>query len=152
MPELDMVTIWLGLVVLFALVEMVTVGIVSIWFCFGALAAMLIAALDLSFSIQLGAFLVVSAVLLYFTRPIVYKIFKLKTVKTNADMMIGKTAIVQETIDNDSGLGRVKVESMDWSARSADKESIDIGEKVSVLRIEGNKLIVEKQKKQVTQD
>lgn len=145
MPELDMVTVWLILVVLCGLVEMLTAGIVSIWFCFGALAAMLAAAVNWSFPVQIGLFLVVSALLLAFTRPIVYKVFKLSPTKTNADALIGKTAVVQETIDNDNGLGRVKVEGKDWSARSDTGRILEPGEKVTVLRIEGIKLIVEKQ-------
>jgi membrane protein implicated in regulation of membrane protease activity len=148
MPELDMVTAWLVIVVVSGLIEMMTAGIVSIWFCFGALVAMLMAAFNLPFPLQMGAFLIVSALLLIFTRPIVYKVFKLKIEKTNADMMIGKTAIVQEKIDNDNGTGRVKVEGKDWSARTAVPGILEAGEKVTVLRIEGIKLIVEKKNKE----
>jgi membrane protein implicated in regulation of membrane protease activity len=62
---------------------------------------------------------------------------------TNADMMIGKEALVTEDIDNVEATGAVSVGGKVWTARSADGGRIKSGAVVSVLRIEGVKLIVE---------
>ncbi|MPM93780.1 hypothetical protein SDC9_140922 [bioreactor metagenome] len=141
----DMFTTWAVILVLLAVAEMMTVGLVSIWFCFGALVAMILAMLHVSLAFQVAAFLFVSIVLLILTRPILKNFLMKNKSNTNADMIIGKIAIVQERIDNDAAEGRVKVYGKDWAARSEDGSIVDAGEKVIVLRIEGVKLIVKKQ-------
>lgn len=89
-------------------------------------------------------FLVVSAIALYFTRPLVKKFVNNKVEPTNADMLIGKECRVVETIDNLSGTGAVYVDGKTWTARTADEEIIPEGQLVKAERIEGVKLIVSK--------
>jgi membrane protein implicated in regulation of membrane protease activity len=79
---------------------------------------------------------------LILTRPFVKKVLKAKRISTNADQVIGKTAVVIEDIDNDLAAGRVICMGLDWSARSVDGSRIKAGKKATVERIEGVKLIV----------
>lgn len=129
---------------LFAAGEAATVGLVSLWFAGGALAAMLAASLSAELWLQITVFLVVSAVLLYFTRPIVKKLLAGKNKETNLDRIIGKTVIVSETVDNDAETGRCTIAGVSWSLRSDDGSVIEQGEKVTVDRVEGVKLIVKR--------
>lgn len=141
MPWLPSV-VWLGLLILFALVEAATVGLISIWFAAGALVALLSTFFTDSVWIQIGIFLVVSAVALALMRPLAGKYMTPKNVATNADRAIGKEAVVTEEIDNLKGKGAVAVCGVTWTARSDDDRVIPAGETVTVLRIEGVKLFV----------
>ena len=79
---------------------------------------------------------------LYFTRPLVKKYVNSRSQPTNADMVIGKEALVTEAIDNVESAGAVAVGGKVWTARSENGEPIEVGSIVTVLRIEGVKLIV----------
>lgn len=140
--EFSMTTLWLIVMVLFLVVEAVTVGLVCIWFAAGALAALLCAMLGGGIWLQVVLFLVVSAVTLYFTRPLVRKYVNAKVEPTNADIVIGKECRVTETIDNIEGTGAVYVDGKTWTARSENDETIQRGTLVTALRIDGVKLIV----------
>ena len=142
--EMSMTTFWIIAMVVFLAIEAVTVGIVSVWFAIGALFAMVTAMLGANLWVQITVFLVVSAIALYFTRPLVKKFVNNKVEPTNADMLIGKECRVVETIDNLSGTGAVYVDGKTWTARTVDEEIIPEGQLVKAERIEGVKLIVSK--------
>lgn len=142
--EMSMTTFWILAMVVFLVIEAVTVGIVSVWFAIGALFAMVTAMLGANLWVQITVFLVVSAIALYFTRPLVKKFVNNKVEPTNADMLIGKECRVVETIDNLSGTGAVYVDGKTWTARTVDEEIIPKGQLVKAERIEGVKLIVSK--------
>lgn len=142
--EMSMTTFWIIAMVVFLVIEAVTVGIVSVWFAIGALFAMVTAMLGANLWVQITVFLVVSAIALYFTRPLVKKFVNNKIEPTNADMLIGKECRVVETIDNLSGTGAVYVDGKTWTARTVDEEIIPEGQLVKAERIEGVKLIVSK--------
>lgn len=139
-----MSTVWLVAAIVFAVLEAVTVGLTSVWFAVGALAALAAELLGATLWLQIVIFLLVSAVTLYFTRPLVKKYVNNKVEPTNADMLIGKECRVTETVDNISGTGAVYVDGKTWTARCDDEEIIPVGELVIAKRIEGVKLIVEK--------
>jgi len=142
--EMSMTTFWIIAMVVFLVIEAVTVGIVSVWFAIGALFAMVTAMLGANLWVQITVFLIVSAIALYFTRPLVKKFVNNKVEPTNADMLIGKECRVVETIDNLSGTGAVYVDGKTWTARTVDEEIIPEGQLVKAERIEGVKLIVSK--------
>ena len=142
--EMSMTTFWIIAMVVFLVIEAVTVGIVSVWFAIGALFAMVTAMLGANLWVQITVFLVVSAIALYFTRPLGKKFVNNKVEPTNADMLIGKECRVVETIDNLSGTGAVYVDGKTWTARTVDEEIIPEGQLVKAERIEGVKLIVSK--------
>lgn len=141
-----MIWIWLGAIVLFGVVEAVTAGLVSIWFVAGAVAALIAAVLSASVGVQLAAFLVVSAVALAFTRPLVRKMTAAKAEPTNLDRVIGLSGRVTEAVDNEKATGAVYVDGKTWTARSADGSVLPVGEQVTILKMEGVKLFVEKNK------
>lgn len=135
-------TLWLIVMVLFLVVEAATVGLVCIWFAVGALAALIAALLGAEIWLQIVLFLVVSAVALYFTRPLAKKYVNAKVEPTNADMVIGKECRVTEAIDNIAGTGAVYVDGKTWTARSESDEVIPEGALVTAKSIDGVKLIV----------
>ena len=125
--------IWLGITVVAAIVEAAVPALVSVWFVPGGLAALVASLFGAPLWLQVALFLVVSGAALILTRPLVKRIQSRKTISTNADMVLGKTALVTEEINNLLGAGRVTVLGNSWSARSADPESvIPSGEKVIV--------------------
>lgn len=138
MPAIYWLFIMIGLLV----VEILTMGLTTIWFAGGALAAFPVALLGLGLPVQVAVFVAVSLVLLIFTRPAAQKYLNARTEKTNAESVIGKYAMVTQAIDNRKAEGQVRIEGMDWSARSADGKPIPEGANVKVERIKGVKLIV----------
>ena len=134
--------IWFGLLVLFGILEAVTVSVVSIWFMAGSLAAILAALCGASLPVQIVLFLAVSVALLACLRPLVRKYVSPKITATNADRVIGKTAVVTESIDNIAAQGAVKVGGVVWTARSSGGKPIAAGAQVQADRIEGVKLYV----------
>ena len=142
--------VWLLALVICIVIEIATMGLTTIWFAGGALIALLLALGEVTFYVQLGAFLVISIVLLICTRPLAVKFFNQQREKTNVDSMIGKQAIVVAGIDNLREEGQVILNGMEWSARAYEEEGvIPAGAVVEVKEIRGVKLIVvEKGKEQ----
>lgn len=138
-----MMIFWLGAFIVFAVGEAVTVGLVSIWFAVGALAGLFATALGAGLWLQIAVFLGVSALALALVKPLTGKFLRPKTSATNADRVIGASALVTETIDNAQAQGQVKVNGQAWSARSAQDIVIPEGREVKILRIEGVKVMVE---------
>ena len=138
----NMSIVWVVIMVVFLVVESATAGLTCIWFAIGALAALIAALFGAPIWLQLVWFFVVSVVTLYFTRPLVLKYVNSRSQPTNADMVIGKEALVTEAIDNVESAGAVAVGGKVWTARSENGEPIEVGSIVTVLRIEGVKLIV----------
>ena len=140
----NMALVWLIAMVALLVFEAAVPGLVSIWFAIGALAALLSALLNAPLWLQIFWFIFVSFAALWFTRPLVKKYVNGRVQPTNADVVIGKDAVVFETIDNVRGTGAVSVDGKQWSARSDVADvCIEAGKVVTVLRIEGVKLIVE---------
>ena len=137
-----MLIIWLALFVVFLIVEAATVGLASIWFAAGALVALICTAFGGTVWLQVGLFVVVSGVTLFFTRPLAKKYLNPNRKATNADMVLTKVGTVTEAIDNIAGTGTVSVGGKLWSARSLTGEVLDKGSYVRADHIEGVKLIV----------
>lgn len=134
--------IWIGFAVVLAICEALTAQLICIWFVAGAAAAAVATIFTDSVVIQVLVFLLVSALCLAITRPLVKKITKNKKVRTNADSLIGKKGILTIDVNNEKGLGQVNVGGQIWSARAADDTLLKAGQNVVVERIEGVKLIV----------
>lgn len=133
---------WLVAFLVLLLIEIATLGLVTIWFAGACLIAMVASALGAPLWMQLAVFVVVSVVLFVFTRPIAMKYFNKSREKTNVENVIGKCAIVTETIDNLRETGSVKLNGLDWTARSAEEALvIEKDTKVEILEVKGVKLI-----------
>lgn len=144
-PPSGTIAFWVVALVVFLIVEAVTAGLVSIWFVFGSLVALICAALGAAVWLQIFWFVIVSVATLVLTRPLVKRYVDSRSVATNADRNIGRAAVVTERIDNLAATGAVKLDGVVWTARSTDDAvAIETGERVTVRAIEGVKLIVER--------
>jgi Membrane protein implicated in regulation of membrane protease activity len=137
--------IWILIAVIFAVIEGITMGLTTIWFTIGGVGACIIALLGGPLLLQIAVFLIVSIILLYYTRPLAEKRLKIGHEKNNIDQMIGRTCPVTETI-KPYHPGQVKLDGLVWTAAvDENKDTLEKGELVKVVRIEGVKLIVERQ-------
>jgi membrane protein implicated in regulation of membrane protease activity len=134
--------IWLALTVVFLITEAATVTVVSLWFAAGSLAAMVTALTGGGLAFQAAVFLIISIVMLTALRPLVRKYVTPTLTPTNIDSVIGSVGIVTVQIDNISATGQVKLNGMEWTARSTSGEPIAAGTQVTVNRIEGVKVFV----------
>ena len=71
-----MPAIWIGLIVIFLVIEGLTAGLVTIWFAVGALAALIAAMFHAPLWLQLVWFFVISIAAFAVTRPLVKKIYQ----------------------------------------------------------------------------
>ena len=133
---------WLAALILFGVGEAVTVGLTSIWFAIGSLAALAAALLGAQVWLQVVVFLAVTVLTVLLTRPLVRRFVDPKRTPTNVDRLLGQRAEVTEAIDNLAGRGAVYIDGKTWSARSADGAPIPAGRRIVVQSIEGVKLIV----------
>lgn len=134
---------WLIALVVFLVIEAATLGLATIWFAGGALVALIAAMCGAGLGIQVASFLVVSLVLLIFTRPFAVRFLSKDTLKTNVDRVIGMEGVVTEEISNLAGTGKVSLGGNIWTARTENEGgTIPVDAVVAVLRVEGVKLIV----------
>ena len=133
--------IWVTLVIVFALIEVFTLGLTTVWFAIAALVMVFLSFIQIPLTVQILIFLAIATLLLIFTRPLAIKKFKMGQEKTNVDSLIGKHALVIKTI-REFERGEAKIEGKIWSARSEDNTEINEGNKCEILRIEGVQLIV----------
>ena len=134
MIPIPFTVLWLIALIVFAVGEAITVGLTSVWFAVGALGALIAAGFGAALWLQVVVFL---------ARPLAKKFLTPRYQATNADRVIGATALVTEEIDNLKGSGLVNISGQVWTARSAHDVVIQPGREVKVLRIEGVKVFVE---------
>ena len=139
--------VWIVIFAVLCIIEANTTNLVTIWFAIGSLITLIPAALGATLYTQIVVFVLSSTVLLALTRPLVKKKLSANIEKTNADRVIGKTAIVNESITADKFAGTVTVQGKIWSAVSSDGSPIEEGEEVTVEAIEGVKLVVKSKNK-----
>ena len=133
---------WLIWMVVFLAIEGASVTLVSVWFAAGSLVAMIAALLNASFLVQLVIFFAVSCILLAMLRPMVRRYITPKVTKTNVDAIIGKQVLVTEAVDNLNACGTIKLNGIQWAARSTSGDTIETGTVVTIDRIEGVKVFV----------
>lgn len=141
--------IWLIAAALLAAIEVMTTSFFMLWFAIGAVAAGVAALVGAELAIQGSVFVLVSLLLVLFTRPLISKFVKLKDddAKTNLEGLPGRNCVALE--DFNRGLGNhglVKLGGDIWSAISINDQIITKGDQLKVVRVEGVKLIVEKNK------
>ncbi len=137
-----MIYIWLAVIFLALVIEGMTAQLISIWFVPGGLAGLISGFCGAGEWIQVLIGAVVTLICLIATRPLVNRVMKFRKVDTNSGRLVGQTGIVVQEIRNLDAAGQVKIQGSVWSARSDTGEVIPLDRKVSVLRIEGVKLIV----------
>lgn len=136
---------WLIALAVFLVIEIITMGLTTIWFAGGSLVAFIASLIGVPVIAQIAIFFVISFVLLFFTRPVVEKRLNNSRTKTNVNSMIGKEGKVTEEIDNFNQKGTIVVNGLEWTARSSDDDIvIPNGAKVIVKDVQGVKAIVGK--------
>lgn len=134
---------WLALFVVLLVIEIITMGLTTIWFAAGAFIAFVAGILGFGVTVQVVVFIVVSAVLLIMTRPLAVKYFNQERQKTNAESLIGQQALVIEDIDTLEAKGRVEIRGMEWAAKTDEPDGKIAKNTVVVVNgIQGVKLIV----------
>ncbi|MCR4749655.1 MAG: NfeD family protein [Lachnospiraceae bacterium] len=141
--------IWIVVAVVMAIIEALTLGLITIWFAGGAVVAAVFAGFGAPIFVQVLLFAVISLGLLFFTRPLLSKGFNKSRTLTNSEGILGKHAYVTEEIDNVKATGKIKIDGMEWTARTmSDGIQIAEGALVEVKSIEGVKTIVEEIKEE----
>ncbi len=136
---------WLIIFIVLLIIEISTVSLISIWFCLGCIAAMVVTYLGFGLQAQLAVFALVSAISMTAARPL-KKRLKKKTQPTNVDALVGRTTYVIEDIDNRNNTGAIKINDVVWKAKSVDENPIEKGTEVTIKSIKGVKAYVEKKK------
>lgn len=140
---MNLTVMWLVLAIILFIIEAVTVGMVCIWFGIAAVVSMLSTFVTSNVYIQWLIFIIVAVVTLVLFRPLAKKSISDSKEKTNSEALIGRTAFLTEEI-NEEKMGRLKVGDVSWIAVSDSDETIAKGEKVKIVSITGNKLVVQK--------
>jgi len=138
------IMLWVTVILVTVAVEAVTLSLNSIWFSVGGIAALIAASIGFGFGSQLVVFVLFSAALLVLVRPFCRRFLRPKGAATNADRVIGQTAVVTEAIDNMQASGAVKVFGQVWSARTVGGDGCPVGALVRIREIQGVKVIVER--------
>ena len=134
---------WLALMIIMVVVEIATIGLTAIWFAGGAFVALLAHLLGLNMYVQIIVFIVVSAILMTFTRPWALKYFKPRLVRTNYETVVGENVCLTETVDNIKGTGTAVYKGQEWTARAYEAGKVfEAGTIVAVKEIRGVTLYV----------
>ena len=139
-----MTLFWGVLFLIFVVIELATVNLVTIWFAVGALVSLFVSYFVDNVIIQTAVFIVVSLISLLLTKPILRKFKVVNFEPTNSDRYIGKKGDVVKRI-TPKEKGEVKVLGTIWTATS--DETLEVGDEIEVLKIDGVKLIVKKEEK-----
>ncbi len=140
---IQMPIVWTIFIIAFIVIEGLTLGLTSIWFAAGSLVALVFSLFNAPVYIQFIVFLITTAVLIIYTRPIAKDFLKIGNTKTNADGLIGETGQVIIEIEQFK-TGQVKVKGQIWTAIDIEDKGIEKGASVEIMEIEGVKLIVRK--------
>ncbi len=144
--DISLPIVWLIITVVLSLIEIFTMGLVTIWFAAGAVVALIMSLIGAPLWLQATLFLVVSIAVLVLVRPIATSHFNNRLKKTNIDAVIGRKLIAKTDIDNLHGMGKVDMDGSTWiAASSMDNVIIHQGEEVKVVEVQGVKLIVERE-------
>lgn len=134
---------WLIIAVVLTIIEVVTLGLTTIWFALGALVMIFLSFTPIPFAVQVLIWLLISSALLYFTRPYAVKKLKVGKEKTNTESLIGKKALVIKTITKFEK-GEIKLNGLIWGAKSDQDEELEKDSECEVIRIEGATAVVKK--------
>lgn len=133
---------WLGIAILLAVVEILSLDLVLLMFALGAVGASIAAGFGAPLWLAILVFIVISVAFLYFVRPpIVQRLHAGPTLTTGHAALVGRSAVVLEPVDKVNG--RIQLAGEVWSARTADEDqAFDTGAEVLVVRIDGATAVV----------
>lgn len=137
--------VWLAAMIILIIIEIVTVGLTTIWFAIGALVAIIVSMLGGGIILQLTVFLLISLSMLIFTRPLAVRYINSTRTRTNYEGIIGKVVRITQDVDNIAGRGSAVVNGQEWTVQTVDDKSrIAAGSLAKVVDIRGVRLVVEK--------
>lgn len=137
--------VWLAAMIILIIIEIVTVGLTTIWFAIGALVAIIVSMLGGGIILQMTVFLFISLGMLIFTRPLAMRYINNTRTRTNYEGIIGKVVRITQDVDNIAEKGCAVVNGQEWTVRAADDQNkIAAGSLAKVVDIRGVRLIVEK--------
>ena len=137
---------WLIVAVALFIGEMICPIFFMFWFAVGALLALVTSLITSNLIAQFVVFFVSTILFILFIKPLTNGLFKNNTKdELNMNGIVGKNAIVIDTIDNLKGTGQVKVNGEVWKAISENEsEIISPDAQVVIVKVDGVKLIVKK--------
>lgn len=142
-PYVYQIIVWAVIVVASVVIEITTINLTTVWFAIAGVVSLILAVFKVELVWQIVAFLVLSIVLLFLTRPLINKITRKNSAHTNADRIFDRVGFVTKEITTDE-IGEVKVDEDIWRAISYDNEPLEVGQKVVIKSFDGNKVIVSK--------
>lgn len=142
-PYVYQIIVWAVIVVASVVIEISTINLTTVWFAIAGVVSLILAVFKVELVWQIVAFLVLSIVLLFLTRPLINKITRKNSAHTNADRIFDRVGFVTKEITTDE-IGEVKVDEDIWRAISYDNEPLEVGQKVVIKSFDGNKVIVSK--------
>ena len=134
--------VWLIVAAVLGVAELLTTTLAFGLIAVAAVVAAVVGAFDLGLPIQLVAFIVAAGAGLGFVRPIAIRHIKQPpALRTGAQALVGRSAIVLEEVTEHSG--RVRIGGEEWSSRPYDESLvIPVGTKVDVMQIDGANALV----------
>ena len=129
--------IWLIIIIIMAIIEAGTVKLTTIWFVASGIVTLVVSFFTDSYFIQFVIFVLLGAILLAITKIV----SRLRMTGTTDDRILSMPGLVTVAIAKNKN-GEVKVDGKKWIAY-ADK-TIEVGSLVKILKINGEKLKVEK--------
>ena len=141
---MDAWVIWLIVAVVFAVAEVINLSFYLFPFAIGAAGAALVDLAGGGAPITWITFVVLTAVSFGIVRPIARRHISMPPqLRTGTAALVGRTAIVTETIVNDDAVGKVRIDGEVWTARTYDDDHvIEAGTRVHVLEIKGATALV----------
>ncbi|MBO5954991.1 MAG: NfeD family protein [Clostridia bacterium] len=145
-----MLYIWLAVLCVGLLIESLNAGtLITIWFSAGAIIPLIMSFWGITtpayITVQVIIFGLVTALCLIFLRGVAKRVlFKNSKDKTNLDMYIGKKYTVTAKYSN---MTYIKFNGIEYNAiieHDDEVNDLEIGDKVEIIRFEGNKAIVKK--------
>ncbi len=134
---------WLVFFLILVGIEAATLALTTIWFAGGALTAFILSLFGVSVEAQLVVFVVVSFILLFFTRPWAMRYVERNRTKTNVEGLVGKTVRVTQEVNNRMNTGTAMLDGQEWSARAVKEDQVYAANTLVVVKeIRGVKLIV----------
>ncbi len=133
--------VWLIIAAALGVGEMLSLSFFLAPFALGALAAAVVALVGLGTAVALIVALVVSVLALTLLRPIARN--HLRTpgrLKTGTAALVGQQALVVDRVTVDGGT--VKLDGETWTARSFGGETLEPGQRVLVMEIQGATAVV----------
>lgn len=134
---------WAIATAIFAILEIVIPGLVTIWLALAALIVTLLAGFINNPKVEFLIFSVFSLIFVIFTRPVLRKYIQ-KTDKNFSSQMKGSEIKIEKVVNTDKSKKEyeVKFKGSIWTATS--EEFFKAGDIVRIKSFEGNKIILER--------